>query len=144
MPKNKPPKLVPSVKDYVSAFRKIENELKPNQFKMLEKHYNCNCHITTATDLAFAMDYKNFNAANMQYGKLGSMVSNALGLGHLGVITLVLMLPPSDANSEWLWVMRDNVAEALEKLGWVTKTSHLFYPNGMVGPKMEVQRLDVK
>lgn len=136
MSKNKLPKLVPSVKDYVSAFRKIEAEMKPNQCKMLKEHYKSDCHITTATDLAIALKYKNFNAANMQYGKLGSMVSNALGLGHLGVITLVLMVPPSAANSEWLWVMRDNVVEALEKLGWVDKTSHLFYPNKMVGPNL--------
>ena len=65
------------------------------------------------------------------------MVSQELGLGKLGVITLVLMIAPDNySTKEWLWVMRENVAKALEKLGWVKKTSHLFYPNGVVGPKI--------
>lgn len=63
------------------------------------------------------------------------MVANELGLDDLGVITLVLMIPPDNYSTrEWLWVMRENVAKALEDLGWVKRTSHLFYPNGMVGP----------
>lgn len=86
---------------------------------MVINHYQARCRVTTATDMAISIGYNNFSAANAQYGRLGSMVAEALGLGKLGVSTLVLMVPPSEANREWLWVMRENVTKALEKLKWV-------------------------
>ena len=136
--KTTPPERVPSVADYISAFRLVEKKINPNQRKILQLHYYSDCRTTTATDTAIAMGFKDHRAANMQYGKLGSLVSQALGLGSLGVITLVLMIPPNHvANEEWLWVMRSNVAEALEKIKWVEKNSHLFYPNGMIGPNLK-------
>jgi len=139
MSSKKAPEKVPSVKEYVTAFRKIENKMTEKQKQMLVEHYHSNSHVTTATDIAIKVDFNSHGGANIQYGMLGSMVSEALGLGRLGVITLTLMIAPDNySTKEWLWVMRENVAKALEELGWVKKTSHLFYPNGMVGPKMEV------
>ncbi len=135
----RPPAKVPSVSEYVSAFRQIEHKLTKKHKAMLELHYKSYCHVTTATDMAIAMKYKDFRGANGQYGGLGSMVSETMGLGRLGVITLTLMVPANTVgNPEWLWVMRDNVVKALEQLGWVEKTSHLFYPNGLVGTEMDV------
>ncbi len=134
MKKIRPPKSVPSVSDYVSAFKEIKDQMTDKQFQMLREHYNSFCYITTATDLAIKVEYNGAGGAKLQYGKLGSMVAEALGLDPVGVITLVLMTPPDNyAVKEWLWVMRANVAEALERLKWVENTSHLFYPNGMVG-----------
>lgn len=131
---SKAPELVPSVKEYISAFRMIEKLMTEKQRKMLIENYKSYCHVTTATELALLVGYKDFSAANSQYSRLGSMVSNALDLGSLGVVTLVLMVPPlENVISEWLWVMRANVAEALERLDWVEKTSHLFFPTGPVG-----------
>lgn len=138
MPKKKAPEKVPSVKEYAAAFQKIESRMTEKQKQMLIEHYNSICHVTTATDLALLVNYDSHSASNSQYGRLGSMVANEMGLGDLGVITLVLMIPPDNySTNEWLWVMRENVAEALEQLGWVNKTSHLFYPNGMVGPNLD-------
>jgi hypothetical protein len=134
----KAPEFVPSVEEYVAAFNEIKDQMTPKQFLMLKEHYNSFCYITTATDLAIKVEYDGAGGAKLQYGKLGSMVSNALGLGSLAVITLALMTPPDNyAVKEWLWVMRANVAEALEKLEWVEKTSHRFYPNGVVGVNFE-------
>ena len=131
---DKAPEFVPSVEEYVSAFREIKDQMAPKQFLMLREHYNSFCYITTATDLAIKVEYNGAGGTKLQYGKLGSMVSNALGLGSLGVIALALMTPPDKfAVKEWLWVLRANVAEALEKLEWVDKTSHLFFPQGPVG-----------
>jgi hypothetical protein len=139
MATKKAPEKVPSVKEYVAAFREIENKITKKQKQMLVEHYNSNCHVITATDMAIKVDFNSHGGANMQYGILGSMVSEVLGLGRLGVITLTLMIAPDNySTKEWLWVMRENVAKALEQLGWVTKTSHLFYPNGMVGPQLDV------
>jgi hypothetical protein len=132
---DKAPEYVPSVQEYVAAFRKIEGRITAKQRKMLEEHYRSDCYITTATDLAQFAGYEKHSAGNSQYGRLVSLVSEALGLGRLGVITLALMVPPDRfAVNEWLWVMRANVAQALEELEWVEKTSDLFYPDGPVGP----------
>lgn len=109
------PEKVPSVKEYVAALQKIENKITDKQRQMLIEHYNSNCHIITATDMAIKVDFNSHGGANMQYGILGSMVSEALGLGKLGVITLTLMIAPDNfSTKEWLWVMRENVAKALE------------------------------
>lgn len=138
MVSKKAPKEVSSVKEYILAFKKIESKMTEKQKKMLIEHYNSNCHVTTATDLALLVDYNSHSAGNSQYGRLGSMVAKELGLDDLGVITLVLMIAPDNySTKEWLWIMRENVAKALEQLGWVKKTSHLFYPNGMIGPKID-------
>ena len=132
--KSKSPEYVRSVEEYKAAFEMIQDEMTQKQHEMLTEHYKSSCHITTATDLAAAVEYSGAGGTKLQYGRLGSMVSNALGLGPLGVITLALMVPPNGfAVREWLWVMRANVAQALEELGWVTKTSDLFYPYGPVG-----------
>jgi hypothetical protein len=36
--------------------------------------------------------------------------------------------PKFAANQEFLWVMRPNVAQALEHIGWAPQVSHLLYP----------------
>lgn len=132
---DKAPQYVPSVEDYMTAFESVKPRMTIKQRKMLAIHYGWYGRIITATDLALLVNYDGPGGAKLQYGKLGSMVSNALGLGALGVITIALMVPPQKAgNQEWLWVMRDNVARALEQLGWVEGTSDLFCPNGPVGP----------
>ena len=132
----KAPKYVPSVKEYNLAFQKFKPQISEKQLCMLIIHYKWYCRVLTATDLALLVEYNGPGGAKLQYGKLGSMVSKALGLGSLGVTTLALMVPPHKAgNPEWLWVMRENVARALEQLGWVTKTSDMFYPTEPVGAK---------
>ena len=132
--RSRSPHFIPSVKEYVSAFRSVEYQITAKQKVMLETHYGWYCRVITATDLALQVGFAGPGGAKLQYGKLGSMVSEALGLGSLGVITLALMVPPHKAgNPEWLWVMRGNVARALEQLGWVVDTSNLFYPTGKVG-----------
>jgi hypothetical protein len=63
-----------------------------------------------------------FHPANLHYGKLGQLVAEALGYDdiHIGISTLVRMVRPRYvANGEWLWIMRPQVAMALEQLEWV-------------------------
>jgi hypothetical protein len=47
------------------------------------------------------------------------------------VSILVLFVPPKTvSNTHWLLVMRQNAAQVLEQLGWVIKTSQLYFPPG--------------
>lgn len=126
-----PPEFVPSVSDYVAAFKKIKSKITKNQRKMLINHYASHCHVTTSGNLAQSVGFENYRAANLQYGRLAVMLSDAMGFVWRGVSILVLFVPPNTAtNTEWLLVMRENVAQALEELGWVEKSSHLYFPLG--------------
>jgi hypothetical protein len=123
------PTLVPDVPAYVYALQKID--ITEKQKEMLRIHYASPCRITTARDLAQSVGFPDYGAANLQYGLLGSKVADALGIGFRGVSMLVVMARPGTAtNTEWIWVLRENVVLALEELGWVEKSTHLFYPQG--------------
>lgn len=125
---NDSPEFVPSTTDYVNAFTTIESKMTDNQRQMLTGHYRQRGYIATAGIIAQLGGYSDYETANAQYGRLGSLVADAMGIGFRGVSMLVLMVPAGEVtNDEWLWVLRANVAAALEELGWVEKTSHLFY-----------------
>lgn len=123
------PEFTPSTQAYVTAFRKIEANMKETHRKMLAENYNAPCHAATAKSIGQAAGYNGFQAANLQYGHLGTMVAEEMGLDVKGVEMLAHMIGPNQlTNTEWLWIMRTNVAAALEELGWVEKRSHLFNP----------------
>lgn len=126
-----PPEFVPSVADYVAAFKQIETKMTENQRKMLVNHYASSGHVTTSRNLAHSVGFKDYSAANVQYGRLATMLSDTFGFAWRGVSILELFVPPGAAtNTEWLLVLRENVAHALEELGWVKKTSELYFPQG--------------
>jgi hypothetical protein len=128
------PRLVPTVAEYVAAFKKIEGIIHEKQREMLIKHHGCAGHVTTSLELSGLVGYAD-QAANIHYGQLGQMLGAALGLDEYHAIAwLVLFVPPAKhRNTQLLWIMRENVALALEELGWVPKTSDLFLPQGPEG-----------
>ncbi len=107
---------IPSAQQYVDAFREVE--LPDSYLKMLRVHYDVPAHTITATRLARAVGYKNYNSANLNYPKVGGLVGERLGwLPNMPLEVLVTFEKPDD---EWHWIMRPQVARALEMLGWVT------------------------
>src|SRR5689334_9488306 len=101
----------------------IKQEMAKNSKAMLRAHYNAPDRTLTATELARAMKYSNYKAANMQYGKLGFLIAEELGVKLVhGVTSLVKFVPPGEeGNPHWLWIMWPPVAEALERLGWLAE-----------------------
>ncbi len=86
-------------------------------------------HTITATQIAEAVGYQNYNATNLQYGTLGREISEILRYE-----------PPKRANGEpiWFWIlssgneaseatmsghyefeMRPELVKALERMKWV-------------------------
>jgi hypothetical protein len=122
---------VPAVAEYVSALRAIQ--ITDNQRKMLRFHHSSPGHVVSATLLAREAGFEDFSGANLQYGLLAAEVLRQLGrdLGDRVKIGILVHFvdPHFAANAEFLWVMRPQVVEALEELGWVQKTSHLLYPD---------------
>ena len=132
---------VPSVATYAKAFQEIEPKITKNQHRMMIYHHAAPNYVTTARVLALTVGYKDFQAANIQYGLLCSMIADAMGIDYLGVLMLDTFAHPDTAkNTECLWVMRANVVQGLEELGRVEKKSHLFYPWGLL--EVEPNRIE--
>lgn len=124
--------MIASKEEYINALLKLRDAGRFRSTKyleMLRAQYSAEKHIITATQLAVAVGYANFNAANLQYGSLGHEVAQALNYQ-----------PPKRENGEHIWflsiasgneasadtidghyefVMRPELAEALIQMKWV-------------------------
>jgi hypothetical protein len=125
---------VPPAAEYVSALSAIP--VTDKQRKMLRFHHSAPGHVVSATLLAHEAEFEDFTGANLQYGLLAAEILRRLGrdLGERVKVGILVDFvdPHFAANAEFLWVMRPQVVEALENLGWVQKTSHLLYPEEAV------------
>ena len=100
--------------DYVAAFRSIN--ILPHHLKMLQAHYYAPDRTLTASQMSKAMGYKNFNASNLHYGRLGRLVGKIIGW--VPKTTLYVLVEFEKPGREWLWIMRPEVIQAIERLGW--------------------------
>lgn len=107
----------PPTARYVVAFRAIRG-LTDSHMQMLRIHYHAPERTVTAKQLALAVGFSSYSVANAQYGRLARLVSEQLDYNpepeQLG--TLVKF---EKREGEWYWLMRPEVAQALETLGWV-------------------------
>jgi hypothetical protein len=124
---------VPTVPEYVKAFRAIESRITPNQLRMLLFHHRAPARVVSATRLAQEAGFEGHSGANLQYGLLASELLRQLGIELPETVKSGILVdfvnPEFAGNQEWLWVMRPNVAEALEELRWAPRISHLLYPS---------------
>lgn len=114
---------------FQEAFRKIGPSLTGKQMEMLKAHYNAPGRKITARQLAAAVGYSGYHSANLQYGKVGSMLCEIMGRKPSSDALYVLaefIRPGTESNPEWIWRMRDPAARALEELGWVSVTEAFF------------------
>lgn len=64
-----------------------------------------------------AMGYATFGGANLHYGTLGRLVGELLGWHP--ETALYVLVEFDKPHREWWWIMRPQVAEAIEEVGWV-------------------------
>jgi len=116
-------------KDALLAIRDKGKLRNTKYLQMLRAQYTSPNHTITATKIAEAVGYENYNAANLQYGTLGHEIAKVLGY-----------MPPKRKNGEpmWFWIlssgndaspetldghyefiMRPELAAALESMKWV-------------------------
>ncbi len=108
-------------KEYKAALSLLEDEMPLKHRLMLEVHYRAPGRRLTARQLAEKVGYASFGAVNLQYGTLARKICDILGL-RLEYHVLVLakfVTPRTGLNREVLWVMRPELARALEELRWV-------------------------
>lgn len=123
--------MVATKEEFQQALLKLRDKSRFRNTKyldLLKAQYSSPNHTITATKLAEAVGYANYNAANLQYGSLGHELAEVLGY-----------TPPERSNGEpiWFWtistgndvesdpsghyefVMRPELVEALEGMRWV-------------------------
>jgi 5-methylcytosine-specific restriction enzyme A len=116
---------VPSRERFRAALEALTAQLPERHLRMLKEHYAAPRHTTTASRLAEAVGYRNYSGVNLQYGRLAAILGSTLEQSTGDFIGLKLLvefvMPGEQDNDEILWVMRPELAGALEDLGWVSK-----------------------
>lgn len=110
---------VPSPREYAQALREID--ITPLQVEMLRIHFEAPERTITATVMSQAFDH-DYPFANLHYGRLGRLVGEKLGFDP-ATVYLGSLVEFDKRNNEWHWIMREEVAEALEMLGCVDGAS---------------------
>jgi hypothetical protein len=111
----------PSVEECKKAFLKMN--ITDRELKILDFNYSKGT--VTASEVAEKMNYANYNAANLNYGKLadkfyGSLerkdkYANLIKEVNLGILVNF------KKTKEWEWTLKDNIKQALIEFGWVKK-----------------------
>ena len=109
-----------TAEDYRNAFLALEPQMSETRRKLLSSHYHFYDHQGTMTQIAKAMGWPSYRNGNAHYGRLAKLVAEQLGLQFDGVNlnALCRFVEPEEPGDHWLIVMRPQVAQALEQLGW--------------------------
>ncbi|MEK9137116.1 MAG: HNH endonuclease, partial [Bacteroidota bacterium] len=106
----------PTSAQFAEALRSVR--MIPVQRQMLVEHYKAGSHTLTTGQLAEKIGYDSYSAVNAVYGTLARRVAKVLRWRPHRYAIAVFVTFKQDAQSHWLWQMRPEVAEALERLGW--------------------------
>lgn len=107
----------PPANRYVAAFQQLLN-INDRQKRILRAHYHSPDRTVTARQLAELAGYGRYTVVNAQYGRLARLVGEQLDY-HPEPERLGTLVTFEKRHGEWHWLMRPEVAEALERVGWV-------------------------
>jgi len=107
----------PNVQKYVAALQAIDN-LTDNYVQLLKVHYHAIERTITAKQLAQAMGYNHYSKVNILYGRLAGIVGEKLNYNP-GPVKLKTLITSEKRKGEWHWILRPEVATALELLGLI-------------------------
>lgn len=105
-----------SAEDYMAALR--EAPLGQQHRRMLAVHHAAPDRTVTAAQLARAVGYSSYEAANLHYGRLGGLICRKLHWSPSPSESVAAIVRFEKRRGEWHWIMRPEVAQALELLGW--------------------------
>lgn len=129
------------VEAYKEALLKIESEMTDGQRKMLLGHYVAPDMALSVTKLAEIAGYDGSKSGSLHYGKLARKISEIIG-----------KVPPTtdqmSAIAQWTnekderghgqWLLNDEMAQALEELGWVTPPAESSVTAGIVTKELKM------
>jgi len=118
------------VEAYKEALKACRPMLRGTRYlDMLKANYYAPDHTVTPGEMAIAVGYRTWSAANRQYGVFAGAIAEALGheRGALEgaevpvTVDLAALVSFGDeaTGKEATWQMLPAVAEALEEMGWV-------------------------
>lgn len=115
-----------TITDFKVAFVELESRMSPAQRQMLLAHANADGQCLSMERLAAAGGYDSFSAANMQYGRLGGMFADQLGISGLSQKTQMLACASAEKDDQghWQWRLRPQLFDALVDLGLVKSAQH--------------------
>lgn len=125
----------PSVTQYVEYFTKYPPSNTAHAF--LQKHYLAKDHAATMRELAMALGYKNYNAANLHYGTYAGKVADYFIQKRVlsadfkdKKCNIVLFVKKFVPEKELVLYMEDNLVKAIEKMRLVNLSarSHIKLP----------------
>jgi putative restriction endonuclease len=105
-----------TTQNYIAAFKNLN--LAPHNLRMLQVNFTAPNRTISATQMAKVMGYAHFRAANLHYGKLGRQVGNELGWKPLPQLPVNVLVDFKESRRGWLWIMKPQVASAMESIGW--------------------------
>jgi len=116
------PSQLPTVEDYRKALAHMI--LSPNQKALLQSYYWAPDHTITMGELARAVGSPGTQGVGLQYGRLAFRIREALNWKGLpwDFDILGTSIPAGErGNVDWLYVMRPELARALELQKWFRK-----------------------
>jgi hypothetical protein len=117
----------PDAADYHTAFEKLP--VSESERALLVAHYYAVGRCSSMEALAFAVGYDSYAPVNANYGKLARKIADALPSPPLDVVAtgygnqmqaLATASVERSADEHFQWILRPEVAAALERLGWVS------------------------
>lgn len=115
------------VKECVRALRALLKEGRPpSDWAMIKAHYRAPNKSITASELADAVGFPNYNTINMRYGLLGQALydtallklpDGAKDAKGKPIYTFVIADGERMEGDDWRWTMRPEMAAAMEELG---------------------------
>lgn len=131
LPSSPPPLTVEQLKQ---AFKSLENDQSKkvqNGFLMLKAHYRSPGRKISAEGLAKAAGYPSYSSGNEQYGSFAHQICDLFDYEPDMFSTikggwtnaLCIESKEKDQLGHFQWILRAEVAEALEELGFVEKTN---------------------
>ena len=112
-----------TVQQYIDALNKIKDIIKEEHLHILEYQFFSPNKSLTSTQLAKKFGYKSYNYANLQYGKIGHFVADALNYhpqrsksGRYSWWSIISKGIDRTNEHDFIWVMYDNFAKAIEEV----------------------------
>lgn len=107
---------------FAEALQEVEPAMTPAQREMMRGHANAPAQELSMQGIAELGGYSDYATANIQYGHLGRMFADALGVNSEQLTNKVQAIcfaaGRGDAAGHFLWRLRPQLAEALYQAGW--------------------------
>lgn len=133
----------PTTETYIQALQAVLPDTPDSHLRMLEAHISADKGVLTATQLAKAAGFENFNAANLQYGRFCHRLCDETGfappIGNSGepTYTYVIAEAKKVGQSDWEWTLYPEFISAFHFVNdqlVILEEGKVVYPEEIANP----------